>query len=307
MKLYKYLPVIGIILLLAIIYYVGPQKILESLFEANFLLLSLAFMFFFPVTAIQAFKWHMLLKFQGFNLHFFSSCKIFLISSFYACITPGKIGSFIRIPYIHKEAQKPLLDCSINVLMDRLTDIFSLFILAFSVILFLPSISDYYPLHFFALFIAGALGALFYFKKNYLKLLNFLYIHLLPKKFKKNSSESMLGSQLLPVSNRNFFFIITATLIAQLMVFFQGYLIALSFGINLPFLLFTGIVAFSSVVSLIPVSIQGFGTRESVLLYFFSFFSVEPSKTVVFSLISVIVLYTFNIIFGGYLSLKEKI
>lgn len=302
----KFLPLTGLIIFLSLIFAIGPQNILNAFFEANPVLLLVAFLFFFPIIFIQAFKWGLLLRYHGINLPFFDLLKIFLIGSFFATVTPGKLGSFIRIPYLKKKCNKSLLDCSINVLTDRLMDVFSLFFIAAAGIVFFPFILQLNllsPVILFFVFLF-MLFFLFLLKKNLSTVILLMY-RFLPQKFRQKNTGIKPG--LLKLGNWSFLKLLFLSVTAQFLVMLHAYIIAVAFGISIPLQIFISIMAFSSIIVLIPISIQGIGTREAVLIYFFSFFSVDPSKTIVFSVSTLVLLYLFNIVFGGYLSVKEPL
>ena len=123
----------------------------------------------------------------------------------------------------------------------------------------------------------------------------------------RSGAPIVIKSDLLLINHFSLFIVFLLSIISQFLLYLQAYFIALSFGINVPLVFFFAIVSLSSVITLIPISIQGLGTREAVLLYFFSYFSVDPSSTVLFSVSMVILLDLFVLVFGGYFSLKKKL
>ncbi len=306
MKYLKFFPIIGLIIFAYLIYSIGIEKIFGSILAGDFYYLAIGFFMFFPITVLQALRWHLLLKYQGFAISAGFALKLFLIGNFYASVTPGKLGSFIRIPYLQKKSGKSLIDCSVNILLDRLFDIFSVLFLALTGLVFLPIFSQTAGIELFLIILAALILLFIFLKSNTAAILTYLYKTLVPKKFKAENSGQHLKSDLLKIHNSAFAVLFAFSIFVQVLVFVQSYFFALGFQINVPLQYFIAVVAFTSIVIHIPISVQGLGTREAMLLYFFSFYSVDPSKTVVFSIASLILLYLFVLIFGGFFALKEK-
>ena len=64
MELKKFLPIIGLLILAAVIYYIGLQNIVDSFFSANPILLLLSFAIIPLIVLFQVYKWKVLLDSQ---------------------------------------------------------------------------------------------------------------------------------------------------------------------------------------------------------------------------------------------------
>ena len=67
-----------------------------------------------------------------------------------------------------------------------------------------------------------------------------------------------------------------------------SYFVGLSLGINLPFYFYLAILPLGTLVTLIPISINGLGTREATLITLFGIFGVESAKVFSMSVISLL-------------------
>jgi len=73
---------------------------------------------------------------------------------------------------------------------------------------------------------------------------------------------------------------------------------ALSIAIS--YLTLAQIVAFSSLVNMIPITIAGLGTREAVFLFFFSLLEIDFQITIAFSMGVFFVIYMAGALFGAF-------
>jgi hypothetical protein len=94
---------------------------------------------------------------------------------------------------------------------------------------------------------------------------------------------------------------------SYLLFFLQLYILALSFPISIPFISFILIYPIASLISLIPVTVSGFGTREGTLIYLFSLYGIADETTVAISLGGYVVTMLIPSFIGGALSfLRNK-
>jgi uncharacterized protein (TIRG00374 family) len=65
-----------------------------------------------------------------------------------------------------------------------------------------------------------------------------------------------------------------------------AYSVGLSLGINVPFIYYLSIFPLATLVSLIPISVAGLGTREATLISLFGLFGIAATKVFSMSLIT---------------------
>jgi uncharacterized membrane protein YbhN (UPF0104 family) len=78
-----------------------------------------------------------------------------------------------------------------------------------------------------------------------------------------------------------------------------NYLIAIGIGINIPIVYFIVFVPLVEFLLFLPISIQGFGVRESAYLYLFSTVGVPQAGAIALGLLVQIVLRILNNVVGG--------
>src|SRR3989338_2157886 len=188
MKLDKLFPVIGILLFAYIVIRISPAKIWFSLVNSDFRYILLALLLFVPIPLLQAAKWGYILQKQGIKVKFKNLLRLQLISMFYGEVTPGRLGTLIKIPYLCKETKKPASECSSSVIIDRLFDLVSVALFAaLGAMLVLRKFAGFFYFSLAVFF--GLLIAMFIFtnKKTSQIMLRIIFRFLVPEKFKEKA------------------------------------------------------------------------------------------------------------------------
>ena len=283
-----------------LLYFLGPAVFIYILFQIDFELLKkellnvkISFLilaaFFASIQIItRAQKWRVILLRANISLSRINAINLYWLGSFIGAITPGRFGELIKI-YFLKNKGYSAFRSFLSVFFDRLSDVFILLLLGFLIFsFFLREIGVY----IFLISIISLLILIFVFmlinKKSFLhkifsKILkkfslidfeeydNFSFIQFLSS-FKKSKKRLIIS----------FFFYL---IISWLFYFLARYLTALSLGLDLSFLEVSVISALVAVVTMLPISIAGIGTREAAVIYLFSLFSLNKETALVFSLL----------------------
>ncbi|MBS3090551.1 flippase-like domain-containing protein [Candidatus Pacearchaeota archaeon] len=297
MKLDKLFPVIGILLFAYIVIRISPAKIWFSLVNSDFRYILLALLLFVPIPLLQAAKWGYILQKQGIKVKFKNLLRLQLISMFYGEVTPGRLGTLIKIPYLCKETKKPASECSSSVIIDRLFDLVSVALFAaLGAMLVLRKFAGFFYFSLAVFF--GLLIAMFIFtnKKTSQIMLRIIFRFLVPEKFKEKARISFdrFYGNLPPLTKLIPAFLIT--LLVWSIIYTQSYLVALAFSVKVPYLYFITTFAIVTVISLVPITLAGLGTREATLLTLLSPYALLPEKIVGFSiLLSVISIIIYSL------------
>lgn len=247
---------------------------------------------------LKGLKWKLVLRAQGVSLGLPEAVKYFCVGFFFSSFTPAKLGDFVRALYISGGAKLPLALGS--VLVDRAIDVALLFIFAV-----FATVAAYFWLgsqmvpFWLLILLSAILAASFYllFNEHYLKiLLRPMFRAIVPENHKAGLSAgfSELFSSVKTVLNRKRVFagaILVGTLSWVISILF-AYLVMLSLGIGLPLAAMFLIYPIVTLADLLPISISGVGTRDAILIFFFSVLSMPPEQAVAFSLL---------LFFTGYL------
>jgi hypothetical protein len=230
--------------------------------------------------------------------------KVWLISWYYSVITPGRVGSFIRIIYLRKKINVPFGKCFSNILLDRFLDIFALFTLAIIGSIFLI---NYFSSLFSTIFIVSTILAsvfLFFTKKERSKRVLQIIYNILPTVLKKDAGQTFNSFyDELPL-RRMLWDVYLLGIFNWILIYTQAFVIAKGFSINIPYFYFITIVPIATIIGLIPVTISGIGTREVALITLFSIFNIAPATVIAFSLTGYIVSNVLSALPGVFLTLK---
>ncbi|MBC7081160.1 MAG: flippase-like domain-containing protein [Thermoplasmatales archaeon] len=294
------LPFFGLILFFYIIYDTGINEIFEIFKKISFQAILISSLLFIPRFFISTYKWMMICKKQGIDARYLYLIKINLIGLFYGSITPLWLGDYIRAPYLREESKKPISACVINVFIDQIIELASLIFLALFGSIFIYKRFPYlFPSFLFISLIFILLY--FIFEKNSKKILSF-FKFVIPERFSSWISLDYVYNfpSLIFLS-----LTILIEILSYLILFLQIYIISLSMNISIPFLDFVIIYSVASLIGIIPVTIAGFGTRESTLIYLFSFYGIDSASVVALSLSGYVITILLPAFIGGILSIKR--
>ena len=290
MKITKILPIIGIFIFITVITHVGIKEILTSLASAKASYLILAILISFFTVFLQALKWYTIVKGQNFNIPFWYAVKVQLISLFYGTITPGKLGSFIKVHYLHQRVGRNYGVCLPSVLMDKFLDLFVVTLLSlFGAYLIISKYSNVIWQIFTVMFFVFCIIYIFTNKNLTAKLLRFIFNFLIPKRFKAMAKEQFQGFYDSTIHPKHLWTPFLITIATWVTIYIQLYLIALSLNIYVPLYYFVPIMSIVTMVSLIPITISGLGTREIAMIALFDKYRIMPKTVIAMSLAGLII------------------
>lgn len=306
LKWRKFLPLIGIGLFVYILIKIDILEVFEEIRDANLLFLFYAFLIFIVYLFIQTLKWYVVARKQKIEIPYFEAFKINFIANFYGFVTPSKIGSIIRADYLKKygSLEKGISNYMIDKVMD-LAVVFSLAIFFGYLFKDVFNIASFnYIIIIFCVFIF--LGLLFYNKKSSKAILRIVYRRLIPQKFKEKARTAFEEIYKDLPKKRFLLLVFLINITAWITVYFVTYLVGLSLGINLEFVYFLAILPISTLVAQIPITINGFGTREAVLISLFSLFGISSARVFSMSLLSLFISGVLPGIIGGILIFRNR-
>ncbi len=306
MKWTRILPIIGIALFVYLIYTTGISNLLDALKHINVLLFLSSLLIIPVIIILQTYKWRILLKQQGIAIPFGHLILMQLKSSFYGTVTPGKIGSFIKIHYVKQESGKDIGQSAQSVILDRFLDTITIFLMAFLGAVFIIHVTRETTFIFIAAIILIAIAFYILLNKRFMKFfLRIFFKVLISKKIKQmveNSFETFYHNM---PHKRNLIIPFLVNVLTWTIIYTAPYLIARSLGITqIPFLAFISMYAISTIISIIPITVSGIGTREASLVGLFSLYSIPAELTITMSLLSFFTGTVLVACIGAYLSVK---
>lgn len=117
----KWLPLLGLVLLGWVLSRLERDALLEAFGRVGLGAVALSCLWFGINTAIKVWRWQRLLRSQGIELPHRVALAAYLSSQFYAQVTVGRVGEFMRIEALLERAVRPgtaLAACVFDRLLD---------------------------------------------------------------------------------------------------------------------------------------------------------------------------------------------
>jgi len=306
----RYLPIIGIIIFIYILLKINLLNIFNEIKNANIFYLGIAvFWLIFVGLSIQTFKWYIIARKQKIEVPFLKAFKINLMTNFYGFITPSKVGTAMRAEYLRKYTENNIGKGMGNFVIDKALDLISLFIIAiiFSFILKDKLNLVYLDYYFFALgIILVSTFLVFYNKERSKSILRIFYRRFIPKNMHdkaKITFESFYED--LP-KKRFLLLVLVINIVNWIFTYVLTYLVGLSLGINLSFDYYLAVLPLVTLITQIPITINGIGTREVSMIGLFGLFGIGATEVVSMSILSLFLFGVLPAIIGGFLILRNK-
>jgi uncharacterized protein (TIRG00374 family) len=307
----KYFGLIGIILFVYILSRLEFDKLLDVIYKTNVYFIALSVIFSFVPLSIRTLRWKYIIQHMtGKKIAFPSALFYWMNSMLFGFVTPGRVGELvIRSKHVRKDAEISLGRSFSTVAMDRMMDLI-IFLTAGikgSIAIMLVLGGAFYYLNFVLVFIFIVMLAFFYSVKNRGFLDRFLRIffrRLVPENMKEgvklNYHDFFTGIREMKWRHTAISLILSAS--AFLASIITYYLVALGLGMEIPFWYIAIVVPLTYLVTMIPVSVSGLGTRDASYIFLFSLYGIQAETSILFSLLDLLLLNWFVILLAYAMS-----
>jgi len=312
-KAKKFLPLVGILVLITIVINLDIEKIKDAFFLINPIFIVLSLVLTIPRLLIRNYKWWLIQKEQKIKISYFDSLKIFLIGYFYASWTPGFTGQIMRVPYMKEKTGEPYGKLFINTFIEITIGQVAIYtMIVAGLLIILDKFSDLeitkiLPIIIAILISIHTIVILYFIKKERgEKFLKFFIKYLIPKKLKIQSSR-FVGTfyKDFPRISRLIIPMLLG-LITWVIIFSQEYIIVYALGANIPYISFLLLYPVANIAGYIPVTFAGLGFREMTSIIIFStLFGIGEEVVLVFTLVGFIVTDVITGFVGFLVSLTE--
>lgn len=303
-KTKSYIRLLGIFIFIIILLKMDVHKFFEMFTKLNIFLLAGASVLITFLIIIKAIRWQLLMKAQNIDYSLKDSILMYAASVYMGTITPGKIGEFVKVLYLRKD-KHPFGKSFATVILDRLFDLISLVVLTyFGILLFYTIFKNavtIVSIGFLGLFFLAVVSI--HKKKYIIGILEYCISNLFPNK-NRSSAISDFYNGLISLNIIQFASAMLITLLGWAVYITAMYMLALSINIEITLLYLATCVAISTVITLIPISISGIGTRDATLVILFSFEGLSSESAIAFSTL-ILFLYAVNG-FVGLLAWMKK-
>lgn len=304
-----FLKIIGILIFVYILFKVDISEVLEALTRARIDYILIVFSLAIPVILVKSWRWQYLLKMQDVDYSLKNAFTAYLSSGYLGIITPGKIGEFAKAFYLKEDEGISIGKAFSSVFTDRLLDLIVLLIVGVTGILCFSLEQDIVLPALLILMSVMAVLIIFLNKRLRDKLFHFTKLFPFIRTYKTQIEiyYNNFFNAIDDFKNIKMLIPIAASLLAYFIFYCSCYLMVLSLGIQISFSNIIFCISIANIISLIPISISGIGTRDATLILLFSFLGLNKEVAMSFSIIFLAILYLSIGIFGGIACLKKPL
>ena len=283
-----------------ILYTLDLKKLLDSLQSIDISYLIFVILIFFPVIFLKTLRWSTILKMRGIALPLSGLYSAYMSSFSAGGVTPGRFGEMLKFSYV-KDAGYGLGVSLSSAFSDRLWDAV---LLLFIGLIGLPFI---YPLSsgqiavntVVILLLVLLIFVVTLHKKSVYRLLSRLISRLIPEKQRKRleGEGKDFFQTLLPKSPNEFFTLLSVTLLSWLAYFYRFFVLAIALGMSIDFISLSLILSITALLTLLPISVSGVGTRDAALILLLKPFGINSEEAVALSL-AILAIFMIDIFIG---------
>lgn len=275
----------GFLLLAVVLSLLNPKGVIQSLQNINVRYFSIAVFLVLPMFIVKTLCWNYIQRCQGIRYTLKNSFVMYLAGQFIGLVTPARLGEIAKSFYLKKDGW-PLGRALVSSILDRITDLaFLLFYAWMGIIFFVPFFQK--EISLLLAFSCLPLVMILVSKRfAFLKaLLKRAFYFLVPVKYQKSWRISFRDfiEDLKIYQLREYLFMFLITGIAWLIYYLAIFFLARALNLEIPFLYLSFAVTIAGLVTLLPISVSGIGTRESILIILFSPLAISPEKTFAFA------------------------
>ena len=249
--------------------------------------LILAAVLVLPQILIKAYRWNYIKKLQGINYHLKDSFLMYGAGLYLGLVTPGRIGDFLKVMFLRNDGH-PFGKSLLSVFLDRILDL-----------VFLLLIGYIGMVSFFTLFreevyvLSGILGAgvillgIIFLKKHWWRALVQRIVAMLSKRYKEKAGITVdeFYQELRSFTVEGWVVISVLTIITWSIYFLQIFILAQSLHIGIGFISMAIFASIADVISILPLSISGIGTRDITLIVLFERVGIHKEAALAISLL----------------------
>jgi len=283
LKRYSYL--LGLILFAFVLLKLNFGEVWQSVENVQISYLIIAALAAFPILFFKSWCWNYILKVQGINYNLKDSFLMYCAGMYLGVPTPGRVGEMAMAFYLKKDGNS-FGKSLVSIFLDRVSDL--AFLVGFIILgsLFFVSVWRKEILIFFSGLAILAMLVLALTKTGTIKwILKKAFYFFIPEKkqnnWKVNFQDFISDFKIFNLKSYTAIMLITA--LSWSAYFFQMYVLAWGVGLHVPWIYLSVTVTITGLITIIPVSISGIGTRDVALILLLAPFLIPKEQAIVFS------------------------
>lgn len=278
------------------------KNFLNSLKEANILLLLFSLSLHFVGALLGSSRWNVLLKSYGIEVPQRELYRLYMIGSFFNTFLPTSVGGdAVRMLKVSSLTEKRAQAVT-SVFIERFIGMFVLYIISFFSYAFYFKFKEEKELLLAILLLLFVSIAFVLF---ILSPISEKIIKMIPSSFLKEKFDKIHYSLRYPVKEPlSLTKVILYTAFLQINVVIYFFIISMAIKIKLSIVYFFILIPIILTVTMLPITLGGIGLREGGFVFLFSKFGVSPEKALSLSILGYFISIIFAI-FGGLIYIFE--
>lgn len=295
-----WLRLFGLGLLAVLLWQVDLRKTWGILQQADLQRIALSFGISLLLILLKTWRWQVLLRAQSLRYDLRNAYLAFWGSLFIGLLTPGRLGELVKSLHVSRDLGVPSGQAFSSVLADRLFDLGLLVVVGNAALLRIGSADSWFvaPLSILLIFIPMSL---FIYQRTFASMLRLgsRLGRVGRRLFADDGWLVEMRRGLLQLSGRAFWGAVALTVLAYAVFFEQCYLLAQAVNLPVGYVPVMYAVALGSLITLVPVSISGMGTRDAAIIAYLGTSGVGADAALSFSLLVFAVFYLGSGVIGA--------
>jgi len=293
----------GIGLLSVLIWQLDIAKTGAALRTVRLDFVILAIILTLPMILLKSLRWRDIVLRQGASYGKLPALLAYFGGIFIGLITPGRLGEFSRTLYVMNDCRLSAGKAFASVFTDRLFDLYALTLVGGTGLWLMLFNRGWWSLiEFWGFFIILTILMLLILRRAVFRRVCQFILNLSLIGARKAALSEWLNSfheGLQIMSLKNSLTWLTYTCLAYSIFFFQAYLLARSVDLLVSFPDVIYAVALGSLVTLLPISISGIGTREATVIAFMHTRGIAAEPTLAFLFLFFVTFYIASGLMGA--------
>ena len=302
-----WLRLLGPALLILLLSQMDVQQAGATFLQADRVWVTLSTVLILPLIALKTVRWQGILRAQSIRYRFWPAYVAYFASLFVGFLTPGRLGEFTKALYVWHDGksdasqQISFASALSGVIADRIFDLGAVIIVSLLALANLAvDIAAWLALLAVCVLLAGGFVLLLH--PGAYSRVQRLGLRLGKpgiKLFAEDGWVSELRLGLIHLRGGYLLAAILFTAVAYGLYFGQCHLLALALDLPLSYLQVCYVVALGGLVTLLPVSISGLGTREATMVAYLATMGISAEASLGFSLLVFATFYLGGCLIGA--------
>lgn len=297
-KFEKYFGLLGLFLFFFLISKIDLYIISSQIKRINLYLLFFVFFLNFIIIFLYVYRWKIILDRMSIRSGNFWNLLVVWFKGFVTgYFTPGRVGEIYRAKLLYHQYPDSKIKLALSVFLDRIFDLTVLMVFSFFGFLYLL-IFIKYRMNILSYIILGSMSLAMMLIVVFNKYTIILIYTVLKKVFPKRRFRMIIQIKysLSLLNTKSIHLCFLSTIINWLLTVVSVYILSISLSLDIPLHFLSAILPVSNVISVLPISISGIGTRDLFFVFILKFINISYNDSM---LLSFSILVMFNLINYG--------